>query len=1257
MIKINCLTAFVLVVVFLNFSSWAQTPGDLNVKVPASPDAGRLGTYGEFSVSKATGSADITIPITALESGGISIPVSLSYQSSGLKVDERPSWVGMGWSLRAGGVITRSMNGRCDDMEKGFYQYMSAIPNESIINTDLNTNARRQAVYDWLDNIIRDQIDYEPDLFSFNFGAYSGSFFFGNDGLPHCGEQPTLKITPIWGNVSTIATYNIITGWRVVDNEGLVYVFKAYETTSVTSAEVKRDTYISAWYLSTIHNPLTSTTATFTYDGTDYQYVQNTNYANPYQYSRTNNVWSGNGEVSSSPRTLTYGKLKFLSSISLDSKTISFVTASSSEGSRRLTSVQWQNGTDSRTYNFGYSYYTQKNSSCSTPLCKRLRLDSFVEQHPKEPKEYTFEYYPGQVPPRESASQDHWGYYNGKANSKLVPSVTYGGQLFTAGAADRNLDFNFAVIGMLKKVSYPTGGYSTFVYEQNTYEDDATPDDVKVLTLTARLEAQGVSPGSQEGCTSTTVGALQGGDGGVSPTTDYTMKYRYRMTQDDANTGKFYPILTVTEIRTGRIIRQVKLRPLGVTNEGIIEPDEITSGELYRFTLCAYGAGQKGVVDIELWEVDRGDLTTVARETGGLRIGSIQNFEPESGKTIIKTYDYGKGGYLVSSLSPIYTGSSMSYSASESSPAPVETESLTIFPQPKLGPSAIPVAYNRVAEIFGTREINNGKIVTIYRKMKDNTSAFASETAHHWRVLEDTIHYYDAAGRKLKTEYFGYTSKLVGSAETFKAKHIKYAGSYIYNIDYTGDFAFHNVDKNANWRARTSKTTLNYFTTGTTTEQELFEYGSNYHKFITRKTIVNSLGEKIHTDFTYPSDKTACTNTCFNTYSQALSACGDVTLKYSIEAANCEQIYTNCFRQYLVLRAQIDSYLENQCGNNLNCRAFYGNYLDAEEWLKNALETNGYYTCVQNNVNQFQGCQKQAFINYRHCQATYEGCLANEYQTATAPDLKAVALLRVGNIFSTPVELKSLNESVELSKTTFTYSITGNKPLRESASVSYLGGAPIPVVKITKYDATGNPLEVIDQKSGITKAYIWGYGAKEIIAEFQNASYDDVGHSSFESGSSEGNLSYAISSSTDGKTGSASHLLFGKPITKSLDQSKRYVVSFWAKNGTPAVTGVVVNNDGVTEPDGWKYYEKIVTGTTALTISTSETTTLIDEVRVSPENSFITTFTHRLDYGITSMTDANNRITSYFYESGGKLEVIRDHYKNILRYLIYNYKD
>lgn len=92
---------------------------DLNPKlkgaIPSSPSAAALGQYGSSPVSLHTGVPSISIPLFNLTANKISLPISLDYHASGIKVGQIASNVGLGWSLNAGGVITREVRDQPDD--------------------------------------------------------------------------------------------------------------------------------------------------------------------------------------------------------------------------------------------------------------------------------------------------------------------------------------------------------------------------------------------------------------------------------------------------------------------------------------------------------------------------------------------------------------------------------------------------------------------------------------------------------------------------------------------------------------------------------------------------------------------------------------------------------------------------------------------------------------------------------------------------------------------------------------------------------------------------------------------------------------------------------------------------------------------------------------------------------------------------------------------------------------------------------------
>lgn len=62
----------------------------------------------------------ISIPLYEIKLENITIPISLSHTTQGIKVSEVPSSVGYGWSLNVGGEINKQVNHLVDENEKGW---------------------------------------------------------------------------------------------------------------------------------------------------------------------------------------------------------------------------------------------------------------------------------------------------------------------------------------------------------------------------------------------------------------------------------------------------------------------------------------------------------------------------------------------------------------------------------------------------------------------------------------------------------------------------------------------------------------------------------------------------------------------------------------------------------------------------------------------------------------------------------------------------------------------------------------------------------------------------------------------------------------------------------------------------------------------------------------------------------------------------------------------------------------------------------
>ncbi|MCP4458262.1 MAG: RHS repeat protein [Cytophagales bacterium] len=517
-----------------------------------------------------------------------------------------------------------------------------------------------------------------------------------------------------------------------------------------------------------------------------------------------------------------------------------------------------------------------------------------------------------------------------------------------------------------------------------------------------------------------------GGDGGPFPNIDYTFVYSILFV-DDYQFGR-YPTLTITESETSNVIRA---HTITSDNEYSIGSSEIIPGNTYIFDLCAYGQ-QSVKVDLTLEEVDPTLLgQPTARPTAGLRLSRIENLDAISINPETRTFDYGYGGYFVSNA-PNYIRSL------SDGPTGPTTLMVSSTPTRGIGPSFMPIAYEKVDKWLGTPTSNTGRIESHFTHKLDNTASLTvGKSEHSTRTTIRTQNYFDSNGIMVKSEDYTYNSDKMGEATGFKAKKSTKSSTY---RDYEWDFSFANFTISSNWRQFISKTTKTYMSSGDLTEVVTYEYDDKLqHTYPVKEIVVNSNGEELSKDYTYPMESSSCAS-CYTTYISAIASCKT----------------------------------------------------DADEDVIDESQGD-----IEGNL---EDCQRNVLIAYQSCLTSFDTCLENEY--AVIPDsqtnAKAIALLNVWNLISIPLETKTSNETTELNKTILQYDrwdrsgLIDYIPLPKSTSVSYQGGTPVEMMTVHEYDSRGNPLEVFDHKKGYLISFIWGYNSTYPVAKLENATYQDA---------------------------------------------------------------------------------------------------------------------------------------------------------------------
>ncbi|KQT35598.1 hypothetical protein ASG22_00810 [Chryseobacterium sp. Leaf405] len=139
-----------------------------NSQLLLSPDVSAFQRYNLTDINLYNGKIDLSIPLYEIKTGGIDIPITLTYNSGGIRVDNISSSVGMGWNLNAGGNIIRQMKD-LDDHDLTLGPGLPGPTNKPYISkkgwfmefTDISSVGNTNGL-----NLSYSKTDASPDLFT-----------------------------------------------------------------------------------------------------------------------------------------------------------------------------------------------------------------------------------------------------------------------------------------------------------------------------------------------------------------------------------------------------------------------------------------------------------------------------------------------------------------------------------------------------------------------------------------------------------------------------------------------------------------------------------------------------------------------------------------------------------------------------------------------------------------------------------------------------------------------------------------------------------------------------------------------------------------------------------------------------------------------------------------------------------------------------------------------------------------------------------
>jgi YD repeat-containing protein len=440
--------------------------------IPMTPEAAQFKVYGNLAVNNAKGLPDISIPLYDIALDGLSVPISLSYNAHGLKVNDITGSYGANWLMHAGGMIYRNIAGRADERTNGI-GWFGCYPNcvdlaQSASVWNSNPGVYQQQIMGYPEN----DMDIMPDQFGYSFGSNSGEFMYTRQGALIKSKKSTLKIEKFDGYDSG----GFFIYFRVTDGQGNKYYFGETENSreyNDSKVKVRGDIIpyrsgegVTGWKLSRIVTAL-GETINFSYVEYEFSYqVIGSQEYSEYGTESDKYVDSYSGDIHYHPN---YSETiqeyiydcRLISSIQTPYTTARFVYRNIAY------TTSWSKALDSLIISNNQYSVVKAYAIDIERIDSRLFLNSIKELDNSRTmvlsEGYQFQY-SGACPAIGSLGQDYFGFNNDYSNQTLIYSPSnidfdYGG--------NRRVSIGSVSAGTLQTIIYPTGGKTEFEFEEN----------------------------------------------------------------------------------------------------------------------------------------------------------------------------------------------------------------------------------------------------------------------------------------------------------------------------------------------------------------------------------------------------------------------------------------------------------------------------------------------------------------------------------------------------------------------------------------------------------------------------------------------------------------------------------------------------------------------------------------------------------------------------------------------------------------------
>jgi RHS repeat-associated protein len=606
-----------------------------------APGAATFNKYGDVDLSLFTGSANISVPIYSARDLDQNISIGLSYNTSGLKPNQHHDWTGTGWKLNVGGSISRVKKG-------GYDERRTIGVNNFGFPVGYMDNCWRLNNSQWAGDLINKKIcegngcivdsatfrtyftDLEPDEFVFNFQGHSGSIMLNHLGnwvfRTNNGEVLKLKnIKPIIaenykiGRPNYLSSSNtlqvleanprVILGFIILTNDGTEYQFGGdYASVDFNFDLVKlggdefSEIWPTTWHLNKI-KPVSGKEITFVYVKDQFNIVGNSTrnfgksiLTNPSAPGPVENDYFGTGSI-----TYSVVDASYLSEIQTPFEVIQFgreqlsgiadfnTTTYSPDGGWSSFAVdkslaRWFKLKDIKIFDksdlvnpyksFAFDY---ENSPSNRLQLKKVSQVSNNNVDKVSLSEFEYNATPLPSYNDNDGKVDHWGFYNNKAViGTAINDAAY--------IPCREPDAVYMGAEVLKKILYPTGGYTELILEPHDYALKVNKEQPSLSNLNAPYGTTNLTTKIGGGLR---VSQIKNFDGTTITTKSYYYKKNFPIntTNSTVSSGVLNGDPTYFDRMSGSLgattinfyfLNEQSLNPLNQTNGGPVTYSEVT---------------------------------------------------------------------------------------------------------------------------------------------------------------------------------------------------------------------------------------------------------------------------------------------------------------------------------------------------------------------------------------------------------------------------------------------------------------------------------------------------------------------------------------------------------------------------------------------------------------------------------------------------------------------------------------------------------